>query len=158
MFIPNEDDLKGTPTNNNRGFWNIPGNFRWELNHDYLVESVLPALDVKWPVHIRRTSCLTQTGGHTIKLVDEEPHHYITADKMADHSEAVKIILHELRHAWQVERFREHYPDVSWKELYDKWDHSSWTAGPYEHRKIEVDARKAEQRYTQFLPVVVPYH
>ena len=125
----------------------------WELNPTGF-EAALEALGIEWKVVVRRTDARRSGNhGHCRPIfTDGEWVHNITAYKYADHEYAVKVLLHELRHAWQFERLHERNPDI---HLYTAWRMWDATQGPYWTQPVEVDARKAEERYPEFMDMVV---
>ncbi len=128
---------------------------RWAINPPAF-QRALEQLEITLPVKVIRTFRQDQYG-HCQPMRDDSgvPYFCITARKTLNKEDAVKVLLHELRHAWQFE-----------KECYDKNLPASkvtevWNsrvgrkAGPYWDRPYEVDAREAEKRYREFLDIVV---
>lgn len=128
---------------------------RWAINPGPF-QKALEELGITLPVKVRRTFHRTQYGHCQPKWDDSGvPYFCITARKTLTRESAVKVLLHELRHAWQYENecYNKNLP-VS--EVVKVWNSRiGKEAGPYWDRAYEVDAREAEKRYKEFLDIVV---
>lgn len=76
--------------------------------------------------------------------------HFITVDKSLSPYDAVKVLLHELRHAWQAEQAI--YEAVAnGGNAVLAWRYYEGREGSYQEREMERDARNAEKRANEFL-------
>lgn len=124
---------------------------RWEINPAGL-KRALRELEIDWPVSIRRTSSIEALGGHRLKSRNGEVirKHFITVDKSLSPYDAVKVLLHELRHAWQAEQAI--YEAVAnGGNAVLAWRYYEGREGSYQEREMERDARNAEKRANEFL-------
>jgi len=124
---------------------------RWELDPEGLQDS-LDRLGINWPVKISRTSCRTNGGKHYTRLNYSAGQitHMITVNKFNDLENAVKTLLHELRHAWQAENAAKGITNPM--EAKRKCNQKVYSERhiEYWYRPSEIDAREAEKEF--------PYH
>jgi hypothetical protein len=124
---------------------------RWEINPAGL-KRALRELEIDWPVSIRRTDARGVLGRHRLKSRNGEVirKHYISVNKHLSPEDAVRVLLHELRHAWQAE-------EAVYKAVANgdnavlAWSYYEGREGSYREREMERDARNAEKRAGEFL-------
>lgn len=130
---------------------------RWELDCDGL-KAACKVLGIDNPQNIRvaRTSHARRGGCCRPKKIKGVWEYHITAEKHYGHYDAVRILLHELRHVWQHQQHLKN--SSSEEEAFMKWRLNARRGGSshkaYLNRPIEIDARRAERRVHEFMDIV----
>lgn len=124
---------------------------RWEINPTGL-KRALRELEIGWPVSIRRTDARGVLGTHRLKSRKGEAirKHYISVNKHLSPEDAVRVLLHELRHAWQAEQAI-YKAAANGTNTALAWRYYEGREGSYAEREMERDARAAEKRVNEFL-------
>jgi len=125
----------------------------WAINPEGL-ERALNKLGIYWNVKITRTSREGRGGHASVRNINGKYVHYICINKYLDHEGAVRLILHELRHAYQLETVGNDCD--SYNELLSKWNDHKGFVGKYWSQPFEIEARLAERRFPDFMDIVIP--
>jgi len=126
--------------------------FRWEVEPEAIKKACRElGIDNPQNIKIRRTSHSRRGGCCQPRKVSGIWYYYITANKHCDHYDAVRILLHELRHVWQHQQHRKN--TSSDEECRKKWNFNA-NRNTYLNRPLEIDARRAEKRTPEFMDIV----
>lgn len=119
----------------------------WQIDQREL-DWLLDTLNIKRLVIVRYSSGRYNLGLHKEIKNGGNPFHRITVSQILDHISANETLLHEIRHAYQAERWAEKTGRPIWrfyKEAY-KYAKGQWGQS-YMENSYEIDCREFAHEY-----------